>query len=48
MKCLGCAENNGREGTYIAETARSIGETASEHLTKYENSELISYFTDTC
>lgn len=44
VKCLGCAESNGREGTYIGETARSIGERASEHLTKYENSEKTSVF----
>ena len=44
MKCLGCAENDERDGTYIGETARSIGERASEHLVKYEQSEKNSVF----
>ena len=44
MKCLGCAENDQREGMYIGETARSIGERASEHLVKYEQNEKNSVF----
>ena len=44
MKCIGCAENGQREGMYIGETARSIGERASEHLVRYEQNEKNSVF----
>ena len=44
MKCLGYAKNDQREGMYIGETARSIGERASEHLVKYEQNEKNSVF----
>ena len=44
IKCLGCTENDQIEGTYIGETARSIGERASEHLVKYEQNEKNSVF----
>ena len=33
-----------RDGTYIGETARSIGERASEHFSKYENKDKNSVF----
>ena len=44
MKCLGCTENDEREGTYIGETARTIGERANEHLVGYEQNEKSSVF----
>ena len=44
IKCLGCTENDQIEGMYIGETARSIGERASEHLVKYEQNEKNSVF----
>ena len=39
MKYLGCTENDEREGTYIGEMARSIGEKANEQLVRCEQNE---------
>ena len=44
IKCHGCTEYDERERAYNGESARSIGERASEHLIKYEESEQNSMF----
>ena len=44
MKCLGCTENDEREGTCIGETARSIRERLGEHLVTHKQNEKNSAF----
>ena len=44
VTCNGCVGRDSRDGTYIGETARSIGERASEHFSKYENKDKNSVF----
>ena len=44
IKCQGCTRRSINDGLYVGETARSIGERVSEHLTKYEVKDKNSIF----